>query len=380
MQNFSKMVMRVFPALMLGVLQLSLISKAAAQDEIDFVKQVKPILESHCLECHGEIEKDGEENDFKISDRDDALDFIGSDGAEDSDLFYLIVSDDEDEIMPPPEHSKLTEAQIKVLRDWIDQGASWPEDVELVLSTEKPSVPEQEVPPAGDGTEPAKVTQEDAATDVGKTSDEQVLEVEEANAAKELARQNKQLYNAAGSLHPAAVHLPIGLLLASGFFAFLSLRGNYVMGDCAYYCLWLGAFGAVAACFSGWWYSPMEHRGAVASLQDLLDTSQEVFWHRTGGIIITTFSIILALFARAARKRDAEDGVSWKFGMILLAVCTGLVGHNGGEMAYPNQYKDLNAVYERFLGDPTKEVTDTKKDTKTDTEMDSDGGSRAREN
>jgi hypothetical protein len=116
------MVMRVFPALMLGVLQLSLISKAAAQDEIDFVKQVKPILESHCLECHGEIEKDGEENDFKISDRDDALDFIGSDGAEDSDLFYLIVSDDEDEIMPPPEHSKLTEAQIKVLRDWIDQG------------------------------------------------------------------------------------------------------------------------------------------------------------------------------------------------------------------------------------------------------------------
>ena len=98
MQNFSKMVMRVFPALMLGVLQLSLNSKAAAQDEI--------------------------------------------------------------------------------LRDWIDQGASWPEDVELVLSTEKPSVPEQEVPPAGDGTEPAKVTQEDAATDVGKTSDEQVLEVE----------------------------------------------------------------------------------------------------------------------------------------------------------------------------------------------------------
>lgn len=122
----------------------------------------------------------------------------------------------------------------------------------------------------------------------------------------------------------------------------------------------------------------MEHRGVVESLQDFLDTSQEVFWHRTGGIIITTFSILLALFARAARKRDAEDGVSWKFGMILLAVCTGLVGHNGGEMAYPNQYKDLNAVYERFLGDPTKEITDTEKDAVT--EADSNDGSRAREN
>ncbi len=378
MQDFSKIFMRVFPALLLGVVQLSLISEVAAQDEVDFVKQVKPILESHCLECHGEIEKDGEENDFRISDRGDALDFIGSDGAEDSDLFYLVISDDEDEVMPPPEHSKLTEAQIKVLRDWIDQGASWPEDVELVLSTETPPATEPEVPPTGDGAEPAKGSQGNATPGVGKTSDEQVFEVQESDDAKEAARQTKQLYNAAGSLHPAAVHLPIGLLLASGFFAFLSLRGNYVMGDCAYYCLWLGAFGAVAACFSGWWYSPMEHRGVVESLQDFLDTSQEVFWHRTGGIIITTFSILLALFARAARKRDAEDGVSWKFGMILLAVCTGLVGHNGGEMAYPNQYKDLNAVYERFLGDPTKEVTDTEKD--AGTEADSNDGSRAREN
>ena len=360
MQNFPKVFIRVFPTLLIGVIQLSLSSELLAQNEINFVKQVKPILQSHCLECHGEIEKDGEENDFRISDRDDALDFIGSDGAEDSDLFLLIVSDDEDEIMPPPEHSKLTKTQVKVLRDWIDQGASWPEGVELVVSTDAPPMAEPKVPPAEDGTKLAQVSQGAVASGTGTTSDEQVVDIREPNGAKEEARRKKQLYNAAGSLHPAAVHLPIGLLLASGFFAFLSLRGNYVMGDCAYYCLWLGAFGAMAACFSGWWYSPMEHRGSVASLQDFLDTSQEVFWHRTGGIIITTFSIILALFAKAARKRDAEDGVSWKFGMILLAICTGLVGHNGGEMAYPNQYKDLNAVYERFVGDPAGEVPETK--------------------
>ena len=64
MQNFSKIFMRIFPALMLGVLPLLLVSEVAAQDEIDFVKQVKPILELHCLECHGETEKEGEENDF----------------------------------------------------------------------------------------------------------------------------------------------------------------------------------------------------------------------------------------------------------------------------------------------------------------------------
>jgi uncharacterized membrane protein len=356
-QNLSIVLMRVFPALLVGAIQLSLISNAAAQNEIDFVEQVKPILESHCLECHGEIEKDGEENDFRISDRDDALDFIGSDGVEDSDLFLLIISDDDEEVMPPAEHSKLTESQIEILRAWIDQGASWPDDVELVLSSGSTSVSEPEVPPTDPGEEPTLETQGNLASGVGTASDEQAANETETKGATDSAKQTQQLYNAAGSLHPAAVHLPIGLLLASGFFAFLSLRGNYVMGDCAYYCLWLGAFGAVAACLSGWWYSPMEHRGAVTSLQDFLDTSQEVFWHRTGGIIITAFSIVLALFARAARKRDPEDGVSWKFGMILLAICTGLVGHNGGEMAYPNQYKDLNSVYERFLGDSEDEST-----------------------
>ena len=196
MQNLSIVLMRVFPALLVGAIQLSLISNAAAQNEIDFVEQVKPILESHCLECHGEIEKDGEENDFRISDRDDALDFIGSDGVEDSDLFLLIISDDDEEVMPPAEHSKLTESQIEILRAWIDQGASWPDDVELVLSSGSTSVSEPEVPPTDPGEEPTSEGQGNLAGGVGTTSDEQAVSETETKGATDSAKQTQQLYNA----------------------------------------------------------------------------------------------------------------------------------------------------------------------------------------
>ena len=93
----------------------------------------------------------------------------------------------------------------------------------------------------------------------------------------------------------------------------------------------------------------MEHRGTVIELGDLFDQTHPVFWHRTGGLIITAAALLLALFATGSRNRDPDDGVTWKLGLILLAAGIGWVGHTGGEMAYPNQYKDLNAIYERLI-------------------------------
>jgi uncharacterized membrane protein/mono/diheme cytochrome c family protein len=316
---------------------------ASAQDKADFVKDIKPIFEKNCVVCHGPVEKEDEENDFRIDVREDALDFIGTDGADESDLFYLIVSDDDEEMMPPPEHSKLTPEQITLVKTWIDEGADWPEGIEMVDTSE---TKDEDV----DESEDPKPTVE--PQDDEKQDDEKQEENKDADAVPILTTDKKtqQVFDAMGSLHPAAVHLPIGLLLASGLFALFSLRGNFVMSDCAYYCLWLGTLGAIAACVSGWWYSPMEHRGDVAQFGDLFDQTQDVFWHRTGGLIITAVALLLALFAAGARNRDPDDGVLWKLGLILLACGIGWVGHTGGELAYPSQYKDLNAIYERIIG------------------------------
>ncbi len=149
----------------------------------------------------------------------------------------------------------------------------------------------------------------------------------------------------------------LGLLLAAGLFALFSLRGNFVMSDCAYYCLWLGTLGAIVACVSGWWFSPMENRGTVTEVADLLNQDHKIFWHRTGALIATVFAFLLALFAAGARNRDPDDGVMWKLGLILLAAGIGWVGHEGGELTHgADHYKDLEAIGADLLpgvfGDP----------------------------
>lgn len=327
---------------------------ATGQEDVDFVKDIKPIFEKHCVVCHGPVEKEDEENDFRIDEREDALDYIGTDGAEDSDLFYLLVSDDEEEVMPPADHSKLTTEQITMIRNWIDQGADWPEDVELVDTSEVEDEPVETNDDGDDTQDDPNENGADQDSGSDKTTTDPTVKSKGPSEEKPSPiltseKKRKQMFRATGSLHPAAVHLPIGLLLASGLFALFSLRGNFVMSDCAYYCLWLGTLGAIGACVTGWFYSPMEHRGEVSILSDLFDQTHEVFWHRTGSLIVTIFALILALFAAGARNRDPDDGALWKLGVILLAIGIGWIGHTGGELAYPNQYKDLNAIYERMI-------------------------------
>lgn len=324
---------------------------ATANDgvKVDFEKQIKPIFENHCLSCHGPDKEEG----FRIDVKDDALAYVEEESAEDSDLYLVLVSDDEEQLMPPPDdENPLTDEQIELVKTWINEGADWPDDVEIV----------------------APVAQADDKDEEASGDTEAEEEDSEKEEKKAVDPKTQQLFNAIGSLHPAAVHLPIGLLLAAGLFAFLSLRGNFVMSDCAYYCLWVGTLGAIAACVSGWWFSPMEHRGTVETWADLLDQDHKVFWHRTGGLITTAVALLLALFAAGARNRDPDDGVSWKLGLILLAGGIGWVGHTGGELHYPSDhYEDLNGVINRVMG--KEEAADGKKIMKDDSEETDDADS-----
>ncbi len=301
----------------------SSVATATAQDKVDFVNDIKPIFERHCISCHGP-EK---EESFRMDDSEDALAYVEPGDAEDSDLYLVLVSDDEEEIMPPAEDddgnplTPLSETQITLVKTWINQGADWPEGVELVdTQVAAPGLADSD---DGDEMDP------------------------EAAAAK---AKTQQIFNSIGSLHPAAIHLPIGLLLGAGLFAFFSLRGNFVMSDCAYYCLWLGTLGAIIACATGWWFSPMENRGTVVEFSDLFNQDHKVFWHRTGGLAVTAFAFLLALFAAGARNRDPDEGVLWKLGAIALAVGIGWVGHTGGELHYgESHYEDLNNLYEESV-------------------------------
>lgn len=275
--------------------------------EVDFETQIKPIFEQHCIACHGP----SEDKSFRIDDRDATLSYLYEGEAEESDLYLVLVSEEEGVKMPPSTGRPLTEDQITLVKTWINEGAVWPEDVGEFEDVPLPDK-EAELP-----------------------------------------------FRALGSLHPAAVHLPIGLLMAAGLFAFLSLRGNFVMSDCAYYCLWLGALGAIFACASGWYFSWMEGYGTVDEVADILDQDNKMFWHRITGLGATAFAIILALFAASARNRDPDDGILWKLGLILLAAAIGFVGHKGGELTHgEDHYKDVEALIQSFLPEETKEDGD----------------------
>lgn len=303
-------------------------SLTAAQDKVDFVKQIKPILEKHCMECHN---ADGGE--YPIESKDDAFDYIVEGSPEDSEMFDVLVTDDEDYLMPPPDFERpLTDDQIALVKRWIAEGAQWPDDVTFTMW--KP-----------------EVSQDDAAIESGEAGAgvaDELGDAEDQEAA--VASIDPRIFGAIGSLHPAVLHLPMGLLLGAGFFALLSLRGNFVMSDCAYYCLWLGVLTAILACATGWYFSETKSTGTVTELNDLLNQDHKVFWHRTSALVSTAFGLLLALFAMSARSRDPDEGAAWKLGAIILAAGIGYVGMTGGKLVYPsNHYKDINSLWSEMM-------------------------------
>lgn len=291
---------------------------ALSAEKIDFETQIKPIFTKYCLECHGEENEEA----FRIDVDSDMMLYVNEGHPETSDLYtYMTLEEDDDNLMPPADHEPRPEpSEIQLVSAWIAQGA----DLEGADSAD-----------AGDASSALDSVDADSDTEV---------------PAEAISPETQRMLNALGSLHTAAVHLPIGLLLGAGLFALLSLGGSFVMSDCAYYCLWLGTLGAIFATASGWYYSPMEHRGSVNSVADLFDQTQPVFWHRLGAIITTVVALLLCLLAKAARGRNPDDGTMWKLCTIVLAGAIGWVGHTGGELTYgKDHYKDLMEVVDTFL-------------------------------
>jgi formylglycine-generating enzyme required for sulfatase activity/mono/diheme cytochrome c family protein len=116
---------------LLGIGLITFASALSAQeaDPIEFVKQVKPILESTCVSCHGaEKSKGGVELHTKSAAIGDTI--IEGSAADSSSYTTTILSADDDDRMPPT-GPMLTKEQTEVLRLWIDQGAKWPDGVVL---------------------------------------------------------------------------------------------------------------------------------------------------------------------------------------------------------------------------------------------------------
>lgn len=112
----------------LAALLLTLFGRDLAIAEVDFNRQVRPILAEHCYHCHGPDANQRSADlrlDIEVEAKKTA---IVSQHASDSPLVQRIESTDPEAIMPPaPSGKTLTETQKNILRQWIDEGAKYSE-------------------------------------------------------------------------------------------------------------------------------------------------------------------------------------------------------------------------------------------------------------
>ena len=94
--------------------------------DVDFEKDVRPILAGRCYSCHG---PEKQKSDLRLDDREAAVKggvfgpAIVPGKAADSDLIRRVTTSEADEAMPP-KGPRLSAEEVGKLRDWIDRGAT----------------------------------------------------------------------------------------------------------------------------------------------------------------------------------------------------------------------------------------------------------------
>ena len=103
----------------------------AAEEKIDFNRDIRPLISSNCIACHGP-----DENERAADLRLDTIEGSRADlggyaaivpgDAEASEMLYRITTDDEDDKMPPKgKGRRLDPDEIALIRRWIEQGGEY---------------------------------------------------------------------------------------------------------------------------------------------------------------------------------------------------------------------------------------------------------------
>jgi formylglycine-generating enzyme required for sulfatase activity len=130
--------MRLFKCCALGALASGFVlAGGAVAKPVDFVTDVKPILEMNCVACHnaqhaeenGKYRLDTKEGAFKPLKKDQRISPGHPDDSEVYSLTVLPVTDESH--MPPTKLAPLTKEQCEVIRQWIAEGAHWPDGLAL---------------------------------------------------------------------------------------------------------------------------------------------------------------------------------------------------------------------------------------------------------
>ena len=113
---------------------LSLCIAARTQDAtLDFVRDVAPVLQRHCVACHGAEKQKG---DLRLDGRDHVLKPVAADAEvvlvqagkpDESEMIRRVELQDGDDDAMPQKGERLSAKEVSTLRAWIQEGATWPD-------------------------------------------------------------------------------------------------------------------------------------------------------------------------------------------------------------------------------------------------------------
>ena len=126
------------PLIVLGATFVSLFAEeknkpeqASAESKIDFNRDIRSILSNNCFFCHGPDEKH-REAELRLDTKAGAFHSVDGKAAlvpgnlKESELIQRILTNDVDERMPPADSGKTLKTQeIELLKQWVEQGATW---------------------------------------------------------------------------------------------------------------------------------------------------------------------------------------------------------------------------------------------------------------
>ncbi len=105
----------------------SLVVGVARAEELDFNRDIRPILSENCFYCHGQ-DPQKREADLRLDQRAAAIEAgaLVPGQASESELVRRVLSEDADLRMPPPDSNRrLTTEDKERLRRWVEQGAKY---------------------------------------------------------------------------------------------------------------------------------------------------------------------------------------------------------------------------------------------------------------
>ncbi|PXA05088.1 hypothetical protein DDZ13_03750 [Coraliomargarita sinensis] len=303
------------------------------------------ILKASCAECHDGTARRRDKGDF-----DHVLDvprmiegeyFLVPGDPMFSEIYAVMIDEDPDLRMPPPDNTDVhqpSEKEIRVVHDWIVALGLTDTSEAAVGGVE--DAPRKDIPLAS--TSLANGAGEDAQPQLSEAITEAANTIE-AIATKEgnhasasdpavTIREPAGIEPATllGRMHPLFVHFPVALLPMAGLIGLtgLILKRYEPWLPAIRWSLWLSALLSLLSVASGWIQSDLEGY-----------TDGTVFLHRWSAVSLTVVTWLLLMIVEFSERKGT---LRWRqmavVLMLLAALLVALVGHSGGELVYGEGY------------------------------------------